>query len=161
MPKVRDYMTTPVVTIKKNQSIEEAIKIMNENNTDGLVVVDDRNGKQKVVGVISTADILRYLVPDYLEEDKHLASFEPGEIFIKRAQEIKNDEVSRCMTSRHLRTISKDHSLIEAASLLTEHRIHRLPVVDENNNLVGYLSKSDIQRALGKIIGSNGINQES
>lgn len=154
MPKVKDYMTTPVVTIIKNQSIAEAIEVMNKNNTDGLVVVEEKSGLQKVVGIVSIADILRHLVPDYLEEDKHLASFEPSEIFIRRAKEIRNDKVSQCMTSRYLKTISKEHSLIEAAALLTEHRIHRLPVVDENNNLVGYLSKSDIQRALGKIIDS-------
>src|SRR3989344_6632299 len=151
MPKVKDYMTTPVVTITKNQTLAEAIKIMNEKNTDGLVVIDEKDKLQKVAGIISIADILRYLVPDYLEEDKHLASFEPSEVFIRRIQEIKSHKVSDCMTSRNLRTISKDHSLIEAAALLTEHRIHRLPVIDENNNLVGYLSKSDVQRAMGKI----------
>lgn len=160
MPKVRDYMTTPVVTITKNKSIAEAVEIMNKNNTDGLVIVEEKNNQQKVVGVVSIFDILSYLVPDYLEEDKHLASFEPSEVFTIRAKAIMNDAVSKCMTSNQLKTISKDHSLIEAATLMTEHKIHRLPVVDENNSLVGYLSKSDIQWALGKIISSQEKNNQ-
>lgn len=151
MPKVKDYMTTPVVTITKDHTIQEAVNVMNQHDTNGLIVVGDDNQSHKIFGVLSSYDILKYLIPDYLEEDKHLASFEPSELFIKRATDIKNHKVSECMTVKRVHTVTPDDSLIEAAALLTEYRIHRLPVVDEKNNLIGYLSKSDVKRALGKI----------
>ena len=154
MPKVKEYMTTPVVTITKNQTIADAIKIMNQNTTNGLIVIGEGKESKKVLGIISSYDILRYLVPDYLEEDKNLASFEPSELFIKRAIEIANHKVHQCMTSRGVKSVSPEDSLIEASALLTEYRIHRLPVVDQDNNLVGYISKTDIKRAIGKILES-------
>ena len=151
---VRDYMQTPVVTITPDKTIADAIRLMNQHSTNGLIVVGSGDKSADVLGVISSLDILERLVPDYLEEDKHLASFEPREIFVKRLKAIANDKVSVCMTSKKLYTVTPEDSLIEAAAILTEHRIHRLPVVDEKGKLVGYISRSDVKRSFSKILDS-------
>ena len=96
-------------------------------------------------------DILKYLVPDYLEEEKNLAPFEPSEFFNQRAKKIADDKISKLMTSKKIYTVGPEDSLIKAATLLTEYKIHRLPVLD-NGKLVGYLSHSDVRRAIDEII---------
>jgi CBS domain-containing protein len=150
MKLVKNYMTAPVITIKESQTVAETIKLMVQRDTDGLVVVNDKDDLM-VVGIISMHDILKYLVPDYLEEEKNLAPFEPSEFFNQRAKKIADDKISKLMTSKKIYTVGPEDSLIKAATLLTEYKIHRLPVLD-NGKLVGYLSHSDVRRAIDEII---------
>ncbi len=121
---------------------------MLDQKTNGLVVVDE---DRHVLGILSSWDIIAYLVPDYLENDKHLATFEAGDVFEERVKEIQNDPVSKFMSSQ-VHTTRPDHSLIEAATLLSEFHIRQLPVVDENGVLVGYLNRTDIKKAIGDVL---------
>ncbi|MFA6023781.1 MAG: CBS domain-containing protein [Candidatus Gracilibacteria bacterium] len=145
---VKDYMKSKVVSLKPEQTVKEALKTMIQHKTNGLVVVDKKN---KVVGILSSWDIIAYLVPDYLEADKHLASFESGDVFAERVQEIKADPVKKFM-SKHVHTIRTEHSLMEAATLLSEFQIRQLPVVDDKGYLIGYLNRTDIKKAMGEVL---------
>lgn len=145
---VKDYMKNKVVSLHPEQTVKEAIKTMLEHKTNGLVIVDQHN---KVIGILSSWDIIAYLVPDYLEEDKHLAAFESGDVFAERIKEVKDDPVSKFM-SHHVHSIKPEHSLMEAATLLSEFQIRQLPVVDEDGYLIGYLNRTDIKRAIGEVL---------
>lgn len=145
---VQDYMKKKVVSLTADQTVKEALKAMIEHKTNGLVVIDKNS---KVVGILSSWDIIAYLVPDYLEEDGHLASFESGDVFEERIKEVQDDPVSKFM-SAHVHTINPDDSLMQAATLLSEFHIRQLPVVDEDDLLIGYLNRTDIKRALGEIL---------
>lgn len=145
---VKDYMKHKVVSLSPKQSVKEAIRAMIEHKTNGLVVVDE---DKKVAGILSSWDIIAYLVPDYLEMDKHLASFESGDVFEKRIKEVEDDPVSKFM-SKHVHTIKPTHSLMEASTLLSEFHIRQLPVVDESGTLIGYLNRTDIKRAIGDVL---------
>ena len=50
-------------------------------------------------------------------------------------------------------TIKPDHTLIEAATLLSEFHIRQLPVVDQDGILIGYINRTDIKRAMGEVLG--------
>lgn len=142
-------MKKDVVTISPDTTVHDAIKTMIDHKTNGLVVID---GDNKVQGILSSWDIIAYMVPDYLEEDKHLATFESADVFESRVKEIKDDPVSNFM-SKHVHTTQAKHSIMEAATLLSEFQIRQLPVVDEFGNLVGYLNRTDIKKAIGDAIG--------
>jgi CBS domain-containing protein len=142
------YMHANVITITPNATFREAAATMLQARTNGLVVVDDAH---HVVGMLSSWDMIQYLVPDYLEEDKHLASFEAGDIFEKRILEIADDPISNCM-STHVQATHPHHTLIEAATLMSEHGIRQLPVVDDSGKLLGYLNRTDIKQAIGDVL---------
>lgn len=146
---VKDYMQKQVATISKNATFREATEKMIHAKTNGLVVV---NGDNHVIGILSSWDLIQYIVPDYLEEDKHLASFESPDVFEKRIQEVQNDPITKFMTIKVL-TVKFTDSIMEAATLLSEFRIRQLPVVDENKKLVGYINRTDIKRAVGEALG--------
>lgn len=141
---VAEYMQTDVVSISQRATIREAVERLVTTNTNSLVIVDEG---QRVVGMLSTIDIIAKLVPDYLEEDRHLASFEAVDVFPTRAKEMANEPVTTAM-SKMVHTIQKTHTLIEAATLLSEHRINQLPVVDQQGALVGYIGRTNIKQAL-------------
>ena len=137
-------MRSPVVTLHPEANLEEAVNMMVEKKTNGVVVTD---AEGHVAGILSGWDIIQHIVPDYLEEDKHLADFEAGIVFEKRVAQLANDPISKFMT-HDVHTVQAQSSLMSAATVLSEFRIRQLPVVDENGMLVGYLNRTDIKKAI-------------
>ena len=146
---VKDYMQKQVVTINKNSTFKDAVEKMLHTKTNGLVVVNEKN---EILGILSSWDLIEHMVPDYLEEDKHLASFEAAEMFEQRLKDVSGDPITKFMTKKVL-TVSQTDNLMEASTLLSEFRIRQLPVVDENKKLTGYINRTDIKKAMGDALG--------
>jgi CBS domain-containing protein len=70
-----------------------------------------------------------------------------------QANKIAEQPVRQWMTKR-VKTIQQNHTLIEAATLLLEHKINQLPVVDDEGRLVGYIGRSNIKQAIGDALSS-------
>ena len=104
------------VTVRPNQNINDAKKIMSEFRISGLPVVKE----DKLVGIITNRDI--------------------------RFQIDGNMEVSACMTSENLITVPLDTSLEDAEELLHKHRIEKLLVVDDSGDLAGLITVKDINK---------------
>lgn len=145
---VEAYMQDRVNTVHHDATVREVVALMIERKTNGLVVVDDND---YVVGILSSWDIVKHITPDYLEEDIRLASFAAEEQFKDRLAVIASDPIDKFMTKK-VHCITKERPLIEAAALLTEFHIRQLPVVDDNNHLVGYLNRTDIKLAAGDVL---------
>ena len=145
---VSDYMNPKVTTINIGATFRDAVEQMVFLSTNGLVVIDD---EQKVVGILSSWDLIEHVVPDYLEEDKHLAAFESGDVFAKRIKEVADHPITDFMTAK-VHTIHPDENLMQASTLLSEFKIRQLPVVDDKGVLVGYLNRTDIKRAFGEVL---------
>ena len=61
---LRSYLKVPIITVNKNDTLEEALEIMSQNKVKRLLVTDEK----KVIGVISLSDLLEY------EEEKVLST---------------------------------------------------------------------------------------
>lgn len=145
---VAAYMNSPVCTIQKDMTVREVVQLMIDKKTNGLVIVDHQ---EHVVGILSSWDIIKHIVPDYLEDDEHLAGFEAPRVFADRIIKIADDPVEKFMTDC-VHSIEQDATLIEAAALLAKFHIRQMPVVDKNNVLIGYLNRTDIKLAAGDIL---------
>ncbi len=146
---VADFMQSNVRTIIEGSTMKDAIKIMLDEHTNGLVVV---NKEHRVIGMLSSWDIIQYVVPDYLEQDRHLATFESGDVFAERILQVANDTIDKFMT-KTVHATKATHTLMEAATLLSEYKIRQLPVVDDNGKPVGYLNRTDMKKAIGMVLG--------
>jgi len=147
---VRDYMRSDVVTVNPDATLRAVIGQMIENKTNGMVVVD---GANRVVGILSSWDVISYLVPDYLEADNSsLANFESGDYLAEQVNRLADKPVSEFMTS-NVTTVKKDYTIMEATAILSDHKFRQLPVVDDNGVLVGYLNRTDIKLIIGEILG--------
>lgn len=146
--KIAEYMQTDVTSIHLSATFLEAIEIMIKKKRNGLVVVDRKN---KVVGMLSTLHFIKHIVPDYLEDDKHLAAFEAGDIFVKRTKEVRNDPIKLFMNTEY-HPVKAEDSLMEAATLMSEFNVRHLPVVDNQGILIGYITRTDIKKAIEKIL---------
>ncbi len=138
---VRDVMTRNVLSITKYESIVGAANILTEKNISGLPVVDKEH---KVIGIITQADILSMVGVSREHTFKDLLKYMLGERLPERRI---GDLVGDIMTSPAL-TIKPDANIAEAVKMMEEKRIRRLTVVDENNLLIGILTRADILKAV-------------
>lgn len=109
------------VTIKRGSRVKDALAIMSEYHIGGIPVVDDDN---RLVGIVTNRD-LRF----------------------QRDMERLIDEV---MTSENLIVTHQKTDLEAASQILMEHRIEKLPVVSEDNHLIGLITYKDITKAKDK-----------
>jgi CBS domain-containing protein len=140
---VKDVMTVKVVSVRKYDDINHVIQTVSELNIGGLPVVDNEN---HVVGIISEADILSAMgiekEPTFRDVLKHLI----GESLPERKL---GDIVGDIMTFPVV-TVRFDEDISVAAQAMHEKRIRRIPVVDEENRLLGIVSRRDIIRAISR-----------
>ncbi len=124
--KVRDYMTTKLVTFHPDDDLVEAIERMLKHNISGAPVVNDDG---EVVGMISEMDCLKSILScsyyDY---------------------ECLGGKVGEYMT-REVETISPEDDILTVTQEYIDKRRRRFPVV-EDGKLVGQISRRDVLRAI-------------
>ncbi len=137
-------MTRQVVTVTPESSILDAARLMLEHKISGLPVVNDAN---HLVGIISEHDLLRRGKNEVRTERTHWLRLmiEPANLAVESTH-FRDRTVGELMTSNPV-TITETASLEDAARLIGEHGIKRLPVV-RNNQLVGVISRADLVRAI-------------
>lgn len=145
---VKDYMRSDVIDIKENATIKEAISLMINKKTNALVVTD---AERHVTGIITSWGIIEAVVPDYLEQDKKLASFESGHMFEKRVKDMSEQLVKDVM-STEVHVIKPEDSLMNTTTQISQFHIRQLPVVNDDRVLVGYINHTDIKRAMGDVL---------
>lgn len=150
----KEIMSKPAVSIKENQTVKEALDILAEHKISGLVVVDDES---KVIGIISDTDIIRYsqqrsVIPQtnfsfwtspYTEMDD-IASIREGFEMLHRTL------ISQVMTKK-VHTVKKDTPATDVAKLMNRRNINRVPVIDDDEKLVGIITRSDVVQCLANL----------
>jgi len=142
---VRDAMTTNVLSTTKYESIMNVADTLTEKHISGLPVVDKEN---KTVGIITQTDILSMVGVGREHTFKDLLKYMLGEPLPERRV---GDLVGDIMTSPAL-TIKPDSNIADAVRIMDEKRIRRLTVVDEENTVIGILTRADILKAVIKKI---------
>lgn len=115
--KISDVMTPNPKTVGLSDSIQVAAQVMRDEDTGVVPVVEDG----RVTGIVTDRDIVLRAVAD--------ADFQA------KVEDVVSDDVI---------TATPDMSTSEAAELMSEHQIRRLPVVDTDDRLVGIVSLGDL-----------------
>ena len=136
---VGQVMTRDVVTVGADMPLKDAATVISERAVSGVPVCDDEGN---VVGVLSESDLLvkqsgarqRGGVFSLLAESR-----DPGDLVKAHAH-----TAARAMTAPAV-TISSGATVTEAARLMVERNVNRLPVVEEGQ-LVGIVTRADLVR---------------
>lgn len=144
--RVKDVMSKHVVAVSPVDTLHEAIEMMVENRVSALPVID---GHERCVGMLSTTDLID--LTHELEDDAYNVGRQNDSgkrwLYGRLAEDFGAQRVSEQMTP-DVATIGPDTSLPDAASTMIRNRVHRLPVVDEKQRLMGILSTTDIVTAV-------------
>ena len=130
---VSDYMTTNLITFRKDQLVVEVMESLIKHKMSGAPVVNERN---ELLGIISDGDCMKqisesryYNMPiGDMQIEKHMATDVP--------------------------TIDKNVNIFDCASLFYKHDCRRFPIV-ENGKLIGQISRKDVLCAALKLRGQN------
>lgn len=153
MKLVKDYMRRKVIYFRPDDSIFDVAQILSKHHISGGPVVDGR----KVVGVISETNIIEYMKLNISSTrvdiaEPHvlallIASMTKDRLGVKKELERLSKIKVKDLMSKHVITISSDKNILEAATVLEENDIDRLPVI-ENGKVVGIITRADLIRAL-------------
>lgn len=137
--RAKDVMTTKVLTVTPGMALKDAALVLVENKVSGLVVVDDHGA---VVGVVSEADILA----------RERGAERPSGGFLQRFFDAGGIDprldarlVREAMSAPAI-TIGPNTALAEAAGIMLDDGVNRLPVV-EDGKLIGIVTRADLVRA--------------
>jgi len=136
--KVKDVMTSDVVTVEPAASLKEVAALLVERRVSGLPVVDP---DRKVLGVISEADILFKECGEKGPQGVLAWLLEPG-----GPAKLEATTAEEAMTAP-ARTIGPERPVVDAAKRMLEEAVNRFPVVDEDGTLVGIVTRADLVRA--------------
>ncbi len=137
--KVSDVMSKPVISAITSDSLDSVVKTLLDNRISGLPVV---NEEEEVIGILSESDLIHWVKKhtpalNYWREREH---------FLKALKVLAARKVSDIMTSPAI-TVEEEASLEEAAAIMNEKKVKRLPVVRENK-LVGIVTRADIVKGI-------------
>jgi CBS domain-containing protein len=148
MLKVKEVMTKKLITVTPDTPVREIAELMLKHKIGGVPVVEG----EKLVGIITEEDLIMKNVklhfPTYiqlLDAVIYLESLKKYEEELRKAV----GAIARDVMTKDPITISPEATLEEAATLMVERGISRLPVV-ENDRLVGIITKRDVLKAISR-----------
>jgi CBS domain-containing protein len=154
MQTAKDIMTTPALSVTENQTVKEVLELLAEKRISGFPVVNDEN---KIIGIISDTDIIRYshtinVIPlsnlsgwvSPYADIADLASMRKG------FDMLHTTLVGQIMTKK-VYTARESDPATEVARLMNRRKINRVPIVDDNDKLVGIITRTDMVQCLANL----------
>ena len=118
---VQEAMTSNPTAVTPDTTAQEAARLLKTEDVGALPIVDDG----RLAGVVTDRDLALRVIAEGRALDTAVAE----------------------LASKDLVTIDPQQSLEEAARLMAEHQVRRLPVVEEDGRLVGMLAQADVAQA--------------
>lgn len=149
MLKASQIMTRQVLTISPEMSVEELARLLLRKDVTGAVIVDK---KGKLLGVVTEGDLIAK------EKNLHLptvVSLFDAVIYLETSEHFKGELHKMVATrvediyTREPVTINPDTTLADIATLMSEKRIHFLPVMNEES-VEGVVGRRELLRALAE-----------
>ncbi len=145
--KVRDLMRDAVI-IQKDAELSHALEALIKGKSNIAVVVDD-NGA--LLGGVSTLDIIRAILPDYIEQDPTAAHFADTAMLREDTLKSASTSISNFINTKDV-TVHPDANLLEATVLSCINAQGRIIVVDDENKPVGLLTRTEIKQVLAAFL---------
>lgn len=120
--KARDLMTSNPECVTQEDSLQRAASIMRDRDIGAVPVVADSNSR-KLVGIVTDRDIaIRHVAEGHRE----------------------GHTVRDVMSSGRIATAREDDSVDRVMELMQEHKVRRIPVVANDDQIVGMIAQADL-----------------
>ena len=124
---VEDIMVKNVITVNKDETVSNAVDIMNEHNIGCLIVVSEGIA----IGILTERDLLKRV--------------------LAKSKDPRETKVYEVMT-RPLIYVGPDTDIDKAKEIMSKFRIKKLPVIDSEGRLVGLITVTDIANSLERML---------
>lgn len=134
---VKDWMSTTLITVDAGASLSEAFDLMEKNDVNMLPVLADG----KLAGIISSVDLKPFTA-------LCLSGRRTTDLSVILSRVRVEDVMSRSPV-----TVPLDYTMEEVADVLLKNKVSGAPVVDLNNQLVGVITQTDVNRVFISLTG--------
>jgi CBS domain-containing protein len=145
---VADLMSHNPVVVRCETPLKDAIAILAERRISGLPVVDESG---KLIGIISETDLMwqetGVTPPAYIMFLDSVIYLQNPATYDRDLHKALGQTVGEVMSKNPI-TVSPDKPLRDAAKLMQDKSVHRLPVLDSEGHVIGILTRGDIIRAM-------------
>jgi CBS domain-containing protein len=138
---VKDVMSTHVIAVRKSASYKEMAAMLRSQRVSAFPVIDEDN---KVIGVVSETDLLT---------KEALEGSVPRTVQSLTRQRVRsqvNGVTAADLMTKPAVTIGPDQTVTDAARLMYNRRVKRLPVVNGDGTLIGIVTRSDVLSVYSK-----------
>jgi CBS domain-containing protein len=132
---IGDVCVRDVVVAEKTTTIQEAARLMRQYHVGNLVVIDAPNGHRSPTGIVTDRDIVISVIATKLDPEV----FTLGDLVMQ-----------------DLVTAPEDQGIFETIQQMRAHGIRRMPIVNEQADLVGIVSVDDLVQLLAEELGELG-----
>ena len=152
--KVKDIMEPIKNWLTPEMSLREAVQVMRSTkrghglSVNGIVVLDQA---MNLVGIVSTKDILRIIIPAHVFFEERLSDISWESIRREKSAIAESMLVSKIMTE-DVRVISAEETLLRCADIFLTEQIRRLPVTRSDGKVVGVVYLRDVYNALTRLL---------
>lgn len=145
---IKDIMTTDVITVTEDDTVEKCANLLSTHDLSGLPVVDEAGN---VKGIVTEGDLIRRSArieaPAFLEILGGIIYLDDPNKYLDNVKKSMGHFAKNIM-SKDITTIHPNENIEDAATLLVKSKVKRLPVLDEAGKLIGIVSRKDIMNHL-------------
>jgi CBS domain-containing protein len=143
----KDIMTKDVITVRPEEKVENAARILLDNKISGIPVVDEHN---HVLGIITEKDLMikasEMRVPFYLTLFDSIIYLENPIRFNSDLKKYTASDVKEAMTDK-VYSVEEDTPVTEIVAIMQKRKVNRVPVL-RHGKLIGIISRNDILKAM-------------
>lgn len=142
---IKDFMIANVITAGKNMSVKDLLELLVKHRIGGVPVVDKYNNLK---GMISDGDVIRYLQPKgrTVYDMFALVLVSEKEDLLHKLNYAIDHKVEQVMSHKDIYTVHPDDKLEVALEVFSKHHFKKIPVINDDNKVVGVVSRGDIIR---------------
>ena len=132
------------MTITGDKSILDLAELLIKNNISGVPVVSEKN---TLKGIVSETDIVDFIMEFSIY---NYALVDPGifiQSFEKNKEALSKTKVEEIMHT-WVRKAKKDTPKKEIATIMSENKVNRVPIVDDDNKVIGIIARSDLVKSM-------------
>ncbi len=126
MKKCKDVMTKNPVSCLTSDLVMKVAQLMSRDNIGSLLVIENEES-QKLIGIVTDRDLALKVLSE--------------------GRDAKSTKVETVMT-RNIVTCHPEDDLQKALDGMAQHQLRRMPVVDEDNRILGVIAQADIATRL-------------
>lgn len=147
--KIKDIMTTDPTVVPISGTFLTLMEMLGKIRFHVIFVVDK---DEKLAGVVTETDLLKVLMPKYLNAGDALFSIMDENYFDRRCLECKDLSITEIMSKPILAATAKeDDTVIKVAAAMLNRKIHAVPVL-RDGKVVGIVSRLLLLRYMTKVI---------
>jgi len=147
--RVRSIMKAEVITVGEDVTVKELAQLFEKHGVSCAPVVDEQN---RVIGMVTEGDLVALDAdlhfPLYIQFLDSLIYLQSMHKFEERLRKAVGAYVRYVMT-RDVFTVTPDSTVRQVATIMSRHKINRVPVVDDQGVLVGIVGRHEVLASIG------------